>query len=82
MGAVVPVGGVPVVAFFAMEISVDPGGIGSLDRLCDLVRLVPVAFGFPPEGGKERRHCWWRGSLQRFAELVDGHVEDFSDVGI
>ena len=76
MSAVVPVGGVRRIAFLAVEISVDPGGIGCLDRLRDLVRLAPAAFGVPPECGQERwQCCGWRGMLQRFAELVEGHVE-------
>src|SRR4051812_15737371 len=74
MRTVVPVGSVRCVVFFAMEIGVDPGGVCSVFGLRDFVRLVPVAFGFPPEGGEERWEVCWRDSLiERSAELVEGH---------
>jgi hypothetical protein len=43
-----------------MEIGVDPRAVGRLLSLGDFVGLIPVAFGFPPEGGEERREFrWW-----------------------
>ena len=78
-GLSVPVAGVPFVAFLAMEVGVHPGCIRSVFRLRDFVRLVPVAFGLPPEGVEEGREGWWRLLLtDGCAEFDESHAEDCS----
>ena len=49
LGAVVPVGGVLGVGFFAVE----PGAVGVVDGLSDAVGLVPVVVGVVPEGQEQ-----------------------------
>ena len=48
-GAAVPVAGVAGVAFFAVEIGVDPIAGAALVGLRQLMRAVPVALGLPPQ---------------------------------
>ena len=74
VGAAIPVARVRDVAFFAMEIGVHPGCIRGLFGLGEFVRLVPVAFGVPPEGGEQRRQrCRGLRLRERGAELLECH---------
>jgi hypothetical protein len=41
------VAGVPVFSFFAVKIRMDPGSIGRLDLLRNIMRASPVAFAIP-----------------------------------
>ena len=45
----VPVGCVALIAFFAMQVSVDPGSGGRLVLLGGFVGLLPIVLGVPPE---------------------------------
>jgi len=47
-GATVPVSGVILIAFLAMEIGVNPRSVGALVLLGGLVRPRPIVLGIPP----------------------------------
>jgi len=47
-GAAVPVGGIALVAFLAMQVGVYPGTLRAFVLLSGFVGLLPIAFGIPP----------------------------------
>src|ERR1041384_7763864 len=49
-GGPVPVAGIGQIAFDAMQVGMHPGGLAALIVLHDLVCLVPVTLGGPPQG--------------------------------
>ena len=71
--AAVPVGGVEVVAFFAVEIGVDAGGVGGLELVDEGVGGGPISVGVEPEGVEEG---WEGGGLRggQRAEFGGGHA--------
>src|SRR5688500_6577107 len=71
----VPIARVPEVAFDAMEIGMDPGGVRAGLVHDQLVRPVPIALGGPPQGRERRCKAGGRRfSRQAAFELVEGHV--------
>lgn len=51
----VPVTRIPFVAFFAMQVGVNPGGGRRIDVLNNFVSLIPLALLFMPECGQVGR---------------------------
>ena len=60
--AAIPVSGVPDVAFFAMQVGVNPGTVGTFVLLRGFVSAGPVALRVPPQAGESEREP---GRLQR-----------------
>ena len=72
-GLPVPVAGIAEIAFDAMQIGVDPRRILAVLILNKLVRLVLLAVGRPPQGGKRRVQIG-RGCRARQAGFVVRHA--------
>ena len=67
-GGAVPVAGIGQIALDAVQIGVHPGGVRAFVVHDDLVRLVPVALGGPPQGferGQESRRRVRRRTARR-----------------
>ena len=47
-GTVVPITGIPHIAFLPMKVGVHPGGIGSLIILNEMMRFFPIALRGQP----------------------------------
>lgn len=71
-GAAVPVGGIEGITLFAVEISVDARGFGSIHVLCDGVSVFPFAVGVVPKSMEERRKCRGFRGWKR-AEFISRH---------
>src|SRR5438477_7395138 len=74
-GALVPAGGIRLVAFDPVQIGVRPGPRRVMRILAAAMRLVPVALGLPPQGlrraadpGRRRR------AIERRFELLELHL--------
>lgn len=62
------------IAFFAVEVGVDPGAVGALVLLCGFVGAGPVAFGVPPESGLGVGDViGWSGCGEGLTEVIEGH---------
>ena len=73
----IPVGGIGGVAFLAMQVGVDPRGAGTFVLLRRFVGGLPIALRVPPQRRERMIQCPWRTiALQRFAEVIEGHVPD------
>ena len=70
--ATIPVGGVAVVALFAMEVGVDPIAGAALVGLRALVRALPLAACVAPQGGQSGREARRLGAGERGAKLGQG----------
>jgi hypothetical protein len=58
--ATVPIGCVALIAFLAMQVSVNPRTIASFILLRGFVRPRPITFGVPPQSGQGDRESGWR----------------------
>src|SRR5438067_10406293 len=74
-GALVPAGGIRLVAFDPVQIGVRPGPRRVMRGLAAAMRLMPVALGLPPQGlrravdpGRRRR------AIERRFELLELHL--------
>src|SRR5207237_71074 len=64
-GLAIPIAGIAEVAFDAVQIGVHPGGVAAVVVLDDLVSLVPVTLGGPPQAGKRRAEIRrWRSAVE------------------
>jgi len=73
-GLPVPVAGVRVIPFLAMKVGMYPGCFTGRIVLSDLVRLVEISLGVPPQGSEQRRQARRRlGFVDSGAELIDSH---------
>ena len=52
---ILPVAGIRQIAFFTMQVGVDPSAVGRFDLLRDLMRAFPVSAPVVPQRLKERR---------------------------
>ena len=59
-GAVVPVFGIPVIAFYAVEVSVDPGGVSARELIDEVMCTTPVSGFVEPEGLELDSEGVWR----------------------
>lgn len=74
-GAAVPVCGVARIPFLPVKIGVDPRGLGVVDVLRDVVRLVPVAFRVVPEREEQGRQAGgWSRRGEGCLEFCERHV--------
>src|SRR5712671_839831 len=80
-GALVPAGGIRLVAFDPVQIGVRPGPRRVMRILAAAMRLVPVALGLPPQGlrraadpGRRRR------AIERRFELLELHLSPSFEV--
>jgi hypothetical protein len=75
----IPIGGVALIAFLAMQVGVYPRSLDAFVLLCGFVRPRPIAFGIPPQPGKGVRESAWRlARSERLAKIVQGHGAIFS----
>jgi hypothetical protein len=75
-GSSVPVSGIRLIAFTAMQVRVHPRAVRTGDVLRDLMRAVPVASPFVPQRLECARHARRRrGLLERCFELGKIHVD-------
>ena len=56
--AVIPICGVSEIAFFPVQVGVDPRAGPVLDAVCHLVCFIPVALRVVPQRLKRRRDRW------------------------
>ena len=50
----VPVPSVGSISFFAVQVGMNPGARRALVLLCRLMRLLPIAFGIPPQPSESK----------------------------
>src|ERR1700680_2692009 len=56
----VPIVGVALIAFLAMQVGMHPRTVPPFILLCEFVRSLPVALGVPPQSGERVRESGWR----------------------
>lgn len=72
--SVVPIYGVALIAFLAMEVGMHPRASDAFVLLRTFVSAIPVAFGVPPQPSEGVRQPDWRlGRGEGLTELVEGH---------
>ena len=70
----IPVSGIALIAFLAMQVGVNPRSVHAFVLLSRFVRSRPIAFAIPPESGEGETECDWRlGRGQRLVEFVESH---------
>jgi hypothetical protein len=68
--ATVPVGGIALIAFLTVQVSVNPRAIAFV-LLGRFVCSRPIAFGIPPQPGEGVRESGWRiGCGQRLTKFI------------
>ena len=76
----IPVGGIPEIAFFTMKVGVNPGSIWIWDVIGEVVRFIPAARFAKPEGllreGEFGR--WIRILLSRLCEVGSVHGQSIT----
>jgi hypothetical protein len=76
----VPVSGVALIAFFAMQICVHPRSVLSFVLLCGFVRPLPIALCVKPQSGERVRESGWRLSRgEGLVKVVEGHIADVNE---
>ena len=71
----VPIGGIVLIAFLAMQIGVNPRAILAFVPLGGFVRSLPIVFCVPPQSGEGEGEFWGRliGG-ERLTKFVQGHL--------
>jgi hypothetical protein len=59
-GPTVPISGVGVIAFLAMEVGVNPRTLYAFVLLGGFVRFLPIALGVPPQSAERVPKPGWR----------------------
>jgi len=73
----VPVSGVALIAFLAVQVGVNPRTLDALVLLRGFVRSFPIALAIPPQPGEGKRESGWRfGRFERLAKFVQCHSEN------
>src|SRR6266852_1675782 len=71
----IPVSCVALIAFFAMEVGVNPRPVLSFVLLSRFVGSRPIALGMPPESSEGESEFRRRfGLRERLTKIVQGHV--------
>lgn len=79
--ASVPVRSIALIAFFAMQISVNPRSVPSFVLLGGFVRLLPIALSIPPQSGEDECESGWRLVRgERLVKFVQGQLASPSHV--
>ena len=71
----IPIRRVVLIAFFTMQVSMNPRPLGTFVLLGGLVRAPPIALGVPPQPGEAVCEPGWRLRRgERLTKFVQGHV--------
>jgi hypothetical protein len=75
-GASVPIGGIALVALFAVQVGVDPGTSRTFILLRRFVRSHPIALSIPPQPGQRKVQVSGRSlAAKRVLESIDIHTQ-------
>ena len=67
----IPIFCIALIAFFAMQVGVNPRTFDTFVLLSGFVRRLPIAFGIPPEPGERGRESGRRfGCVEKLAKVV------------